>query len=113
MRHKFAIAKQRKLLEAARQHVIQHGATRTDHAMYYYQLHTKVGWLWLHFTEGDAIATVFCRFNDPARALPVIGEHHMNKYSGKWNHHWDRQNGEAGLDWFKAQINMLMRGAPK
>ena len=92
----------KKQLEAARQHVIDKGATPTADD---YILETKFGKLFISFDED----TIFTRFDEPQRAVHAIGARNMNPHNGKWNHHWTHNTADAGLDYFKAMINMLTR----
>jgi hypothetical protein len=91
-RRKFALAKQRKLLGKARDLAVEKGAVPTPDGLYQFQLETSVGQLRLSFSEGDCLASVFGRFDEPERAATLIGRHNMNPFSGKWNRHWSRDD---------------------
>jgi hypothetical protein len=107
-RRKFALHKQRKLLRKARDYAIEKGAVPTPDGFYEYQLETSVGLLRLSFSEGDFLASVFSRFEEPERATALIGRHRMNPFSGKWNWHWSRDDDpELALLSFKADLDRL------
>jgi len=107
-RRKFALSKQRKLLGKAREIAVENGAVRTADGFYEYKLGTSVGLLRLSFSEGDALASAFGRFDEPERAVALIGRHNMNPYSGKWNHHWSKDDDpEIVLLMFKAELERL------
>jgi hypothetical protein len=108
-RRKFALAKQKKLLGKARSLAIEKGAVPTKDGFYEYQLETSVGLLRLSFSEGDSLASVFARFEEPERAVAVIGRHRMNPYSGKWNWHWGRDDSpELALLSFQDDLDRLI-----
>ena len=91
-RRKFALQKQRKLLKQAENIAIENGAVPTPDGFYEFQLATNVGLLRLSFSEGHALASVFGRFDEPERAVALIGRNSMNPYSGKWNRHWGKDD---------------------
>jgi hypothetical protein len=108
-RRKFALAKQKKLLGKARDHAIEKGAVPTPDGFYEYQLETVVGLLRLSFTEGDRLASVFGRFEEPERAVAVFGRHNLNPFSGKWNHHWGKDdNPDLALLCWKADLDRII-----
>jgi hypothetical protein len=107
-RPKFALAKQRKLLEIARNIAVEKGATPTSDGFYQFQLATTVGLLRLSFSEGRCLASVFGRFDQPERAVALIGCHNMNPHSGKWNHHWSKDDDfDLALLSFRADLERL------
>lgn len=107
-RRKFAIAKQRKLLAQAKDIAIEKGAVPTPDGFYELQLQTTVGLLRMSFSEGDNLASVFGRFDEPERAVTLIGRHNMNPFSGKWNHHWGKDDdSELVLSMFKVDLDRL------
>ena len=87
-RRQFALAKQRKLLNGMKEIAIEKGAVPTPDGFYQFQLQTSVGLLRLSLSEGHSLASVFGRFDDPERAVELIGRNNMNHYSGKWNHEY-------------------------
>ena len=112
-RRQFALAKQRKLLTGMKEIAIERGATPTPNGSYQFQLQTSVGLLRLSFSEGHELASVFCRFDEPERAVELIGRHNMNPYSGKWNHHWSKEDDpETALWLFKADLERLTAHVP-
>jgi hypothetical protein len=105
-RRKFALAKQRKLLGKARDIAIERGAVPDD--FYELRLQTSVGLLRLSFSEGHSLASVFGRFDEPERAVALIGRHRLNAFSGKWNWHWSKDDDpELALLSFKADLDRL------
>ena len=107
-RRKFALAKQTILLAQAKNIAIERGAIPTEDGLYEFQLATSVGLLRLSFTEGHSLASLFGRFDEPNRAVAVIGRNSMNPYSGKWNHHWSKDDDpETALLSFKADLERL------
>jgi len=107
-RHVFALAKQNRLLKRAEDIAFGKGAVPTPDGFYQLQLNTSVGLLRLSFTPGHAIASVFCRFDEPDRAVKVIGAHAMNRYSGKWNWHWSKDdNHDIALSQFQNDLTRL------
>lgn len=110
----FSLRKQQKILQEAREYVIGKGGVPTPDRMYQYQLMTSVGILQLSFCEGYNLASIFCRFDEPELAIPVIGERAMNPYSGKWNWHIGR---DSNVDWypdnFKKQIDGITQSIQK
>jgi hypothetical protein len=107
-RRQFALAKQLKLLNGMKEIAIEKGAVPTPNGSYQFQLQTCVGLLRLSFSEGHELASVFCRFEEPERAVELIGRHNMNHYSGKWNHHWGKDDApETALVLFKADLERL------
>ena len=112
-RRQFALAKQRKLLKGIKEIAIEYGAVPTPDALYQFQLQTCVGLLRLSMSEGHSLASVCCRFEEPERAVELIGRHQMNHYSGKWNHHWGKQDDPAtALRLFKADLERLTANVP-
>ena len=112
-RRQFALAKQRKLLNEMKEIAIGKGAEPTQNGLYQFQLQTCVGLLRLSMSEGHSLASVFCRFDEPERAVEVIGRHQMNPYSGKWNHHWGKEDDpEIALRLFKADLERLTANVP-
>ena len=64
------------------------GAVETD-STYRFTLDTKAGRLALHPDQNETtgLGTIFTRFDDPQRAVAILGQS-VNPYSGKWNHHY-------------------------
>src|SRR5438552_1593000 len=91
-RRQFALNKQRKLLKCIKEVAIEKGAVPTLDGSYQFQLQTCVGLLLLSLSEGHTLASVFGRFDDPERAVELIGRQQMNPYSGKWNRHWSKED---------------------
>ena len=107
-RRQFALAKQRKLLKGIMEIAIEKGAEPTPDGFYQFQLQTCVGLLRLSISEGHSLASLFGRFEEPERAVELIGRNNMNHYSGKWNHHWGKEdNLETALRLFKADLERL------
>ena len=112
-RRQFALAKQRKLLKGITEIAIESGAVPTPDGSYQFQLQTCVGLLRLSMSEGHSLASLFCRFDDPERAVELIGRHQMNPYSGKWNRHWSKEDDhETALLLFKADLERLTTDVP-
>ena len=112
-RRQFALAKQLKLLSGMKEIAIEKGAVPTPDGFYQFQLQTSVGLLRLSFSEGHSLASVFCRFEEPERAVELIGRHNMNHFSGKWNHHWGKEDDpEIALRLFKADLERLTANIP-
>lgn len=107
-RRQFALAKQKKLLGKARDYAIEKGAEPTKDGFYELQMQTSVGLLRLTFSEGHCLASVFGRFDEPERAVAVIGQGNMNSYSGKWNRHWGKDDDpELVLLCWRADLDRL------
>jgi hypothetical protein len=64
------------------------GIERVAFSIYPHRALTKVGMLGVHATASDIGLTVFCRFDEPERAIAILGRDAVNPYSGKWNHHF-------------------------
>jgi hypothetical protein len=112
-RRQFALAKQLKLLTGMKDIAIEKGAMPTPDGFYQLQLQTSVGVLRLSMSEGHSLASVFGRFEEPERAVELIGRHQMNTYSGKWNHHWGKEDDpEIALRLFKADLERLTANVP-
>ena len=112
-RRQFALAKQLKLLNGMKEIAIEKGAIPTSDGFYQFQLQTCVGFLRLSMSEGHSLASVCCRFEEPERAVGLIGRHNMNPYSGKWNHHWSKEDdAETALRLFKADLERLTANVP-
>jgi hypothetical protein len=112
-RRQFALAKQLKLLNGMKEIAIEKGAVPTPDGFYQFQLQTCVGLLRLSMPEGHSLASVFCRFEEAKRAVELIGRHQMNAYSGKWNHHWGKEDDpEIALRLFKADLERLTANVP-
>jgi hypothetical protein len=112
-RRQFALAKQRKLVNGMKEIAIEKGAVPTPDGFYQFQLQTCVGLLRLSMSEGHLLASVCCRFEEPERAVELIGRHQMNTYSGKWNHHWGKEgDSEMALVLFKADLERLTANIP-
>ena len=112
-RRQFALAKQRKLLNGMKEIAIEKGAMPTPDGFYQFQLQTCVGLLLLSVSEGHSLASVFGRFDEPERAVELIGRNNMNHYSGKWNHHWGKEDdAETALRLFKADLERLTANVP-
>jgi hypothetical protein len=85
------------------------GAVETD-STYRFSLETKAGRLTLHPDPNDTmgIGNVFTRFDDPPRAVAILGQA-VNQHSGKWNHHYfDGWSVEAALADFEIQIRTVL-----
>ena len=107
-RRRFALNKQRKLLKRIKDVAIEKGAVPTPNGSYQFQLQTCVGLLRLSVSEGHSIASLFCRFDEPERAVELIGRHQMNPYTGKWNRHWSKNDDpELALLLFKSDLEQL------
>lgn len=107
-RRPIAVSKQRKLLNRAKEVAVQVGAVPTPDGLYQFQLQTTVGLLRISFSEGHELASVFCRFDEPERAVELISRHEINPFSGKWNHHWGRDaDPELALLSFKTALDRL------
>jgi hypothetical protein len=112
-RRKFALNKQLKLLNRIKDATIEKGAQPTPNGSYQFQLQTCVGLLHLSVSEGHTLASVFGRFDEPERAVELIGRHQMNPYSGKWNRHWSKEDDpELALLLFKADLERLTIDVP-
>ena len=112
-RRQFALAKQCKMLNGIKEIAIEKGAMPTPDGFYQFQLQTCVGLLRLSVSEGHSLASVFGRFDDPERAVELIGRNSMNHYSGKWNHHWGKEDDpEMALLLFKADLERLTANIP-
>ena len=112
-RRQFALAKQLKLLNQVKEIAIENGAVPTPDGFYQFQLQTCVGLLRLSMSEGHSLASVFGRFDEPEKAVELIGRHQMNHYSGKWNHHWGKEDDpEIALRLFKADLERLTANVP-
>jgi hypothetical protein len=112
-RRQFALSKQRKLLKRIKEVAIEKGAEPTPDGSYQFQLQTCVGLLHLALSEGHTLASVFGRFDEPERAVELIGRQHMNPYSGKWNRHWSKDDDpESALLLFKADLERLTADVP-
>ena len=112
-RRQFALAKQRKLLNGMKEIAIENGAVPTPDGSYQFQLQTCVGLLRLSMSEGHSLASLFGRFDEPERAVELIGRNNMNHFSGKWNHHWGKEdNPELALRLFKAKLERLTANGP-
>jgi hypothetical protein len=112
-RRQFALNKQRKLLKRIREVAIEKGAVPTPDCSYQFQLQTCVGLLRLSMSEGHSLASLFGRFDEPERAVELIGRHNMNPYSGKWNRHWSKEDDtEMALRLFKADLERLTANVP-
>ena len=107
-RRRFALDKQRKLLKRIKDLAIEKGAVPTPDGSYQFRLQTCVGLLHLSVSEGHSLASLFGRFEEPERAVALIGRHQMNPYSGKWNRHWSKEDDpELALLLFKADLERL------
>ena len=112
-RRQFALAKQLKLLNGMKEIAIEKGAVPTPDGSYQFQMQTCVGLLRLSMSEGHELASVFCRFEEPERAVELIGRHQMNPFSGKWKHHWGKEDDpEIALRLFKADLERLTANVP-
>ena len=112
-RRQFALNKQRKLLKRIKEVAIEKGAMPTPDGSYQFQLQTCVGLLLLSLSEGHTLASVFGRFDDPERAVELIGRQQMNPYSGKWNRHWSKEDDpELAVVLFKADLERLTTDVP-
>jgi hypothetical protein len=112
-RRQFALNKQRKLLKRIEEVAIEKGAMPTPNGSYQFQLQTCVGLLRLSLSEGHTLASVFGRFDEPERAVELIGRQHMNPYSGKWNRHWSKEDDpESALLLFKNDLERLTTDVP-
>jgi hypothetical protein len=112
-RRQFALAKQRKLLNGMRQIATEKGAVPTPDGFYQLQLQTCVGMLRLSMSEGHSLGSVFCRFDEPERAVEFMGRNNLNPYSGKWNHHWGKEvDSETALRLFKTDLERLTADVP-
>jgi hypothetical protein len=112
-RRKFALNKQLKLLNRIKDATIEKGAQPTPNGSYQFQLQTCVGLLHLSVSEGHTLASVFGRFDEPERAVELIGRQQMNPYSGKWNRHWSKEDDpEMALLLFKADLERLTADVP-
>ena len=112
-RRQFALAKQLKLLNGMKEIAIEKGAVPTPNGSYQFQMQTCVGLLRLSFSDGHSLASVFGRFDEPERAVELIGRNNMNTYSGKWNHHWGKEDDpEIALRLFKADLERLTANVP-
>jgi len=112
-RRQFALNKQRKLLKRIEEVAIEKGAMPTPDGSYQFQLQTCVGLLRLSVSEGHTLASVFGRFDDPERAVELIGRQQMNPYSGKWNRHWSKEDDpELAVVLFKADLERLTTDVP-
>jgi len=117
-RHKFALAKQRKLLKAALQIAIELGAKRDEgtawcRPFHEYTLTTKAGQLGMTFSEGNALASIFCAFEEPKAALCLFEEMgraaEVNPFSGKWNFHVGRSDhAESFLVLFRSNLEKIV-----
>ena len=113
-RKQFALSKQRKLLDQAKEVAVKAGAVPTPDSLYQFQMATTVGLLRLSFSDGHALASVFGRFDEPDRAVALFGAHAMNCHSGKWNHHVSsRDDLELFLLSFKADLAHLTAELPR
>jgi hypothetical protein len=89
------------------------GAVRNDQPGYAYTLQTKLGMLSIDPYE----TWVACRWEDVARALEAIGRERMNRFSGKWNHHYDeptfkrRAFTQQAIEDFRAAISRYLLDA--
>lgn len=86
------------------------GAVRNDLASYPYNLPTCLGMLGIHPYD----TWVASRWEDVPRALEAIGPERMNRYSGKWNHHYDtrmfdsRRSAQLAVEDFCSQLRMFL-----
>lgn len=59
-----------------------------------WNIQTRAGKLYIHIPApqpgGSQFPMIFCRFDEPDKAAPIISElgQTFNKFSGKWNWHW-------------------------
>jgi hypothetical protein len=85
------------------------GAVETD-STYRLTLETKAGRLALHPDQNETtgLGTVFTRFDDPQRAVALLGQS-VNPHSGKWNHHYfDAWTVKSALADFEFQIRRVL-----
>lgn len=61
-----------------------------DTGLYSWVIDTRCGPLYLHVSEstGSGIGFVAGRFLYPDRGVAVLGADAVNRFSGKWNHHY-------------------------
>jgi hypothetical protein len=112
-RRQFALNKQRKLLKRIKEVAVKRGAMPTPNGSFQFQMRTCVGLLRLSLSEGHTLANFFGRFDEPERAVELIGRQQMNPYSGKWNRHWSKEDDpELALVLFKADLERLTADVP-
>ena len=96
-KRKFALKKQLKLLQDVKDYLVNLGMIESPGWFYTHRIQTLVGEMAVSFIPGDVLASVFCRFAEPGRALcQIFG---VNEYSGKWNWHWNKW--DSDLTYFK------------
>jgi hypothetical protein len=106
---KFAVSEQRKLIDQAIDIAVGVGAVPTPDGFHQFQLETTVGLLCLSFTGGHALVSIFGCFDEPERAVALIGRRYMNAHSGKWNRHVSGEDDpESFLLSFKADLERLL-----
>lgn len=108
-RHKFPLKLQMKLLDAAREYIISKGARPTPNASYQYRLETPYGAWDFSFSTSEELATVFTRFDEPQR-VSAFWNWGINRYSGKFNFHWNKQELADALNYFKSEVNRFTTG---
>src|SRR3989304_3715988 len=92
-----------------------HGAEPTaPPCSYGYCLETRAGRLLLEGVEAheNSFGTVFTRFVDPEAAVDLLGEGHVNPYSGKWNHYYFKLEGITSEGAFDDVIGRLTAVLP-
>lgn len=86
------------------------GAVRDERTLYPYNLPTRLGMLGIHPYD----TWVACRWDDIPRALQTIGPECMNRYSGKWNHHYEwpmfnsRRGAQLAVEDFCSQLGKYL-----
>ena len=99
-RPKFALSKQQEIAKQVDAIIVEYGGVPAQNSSYEYQLQTSVGLLLMRVTTGHELLSVFCRFEDVARAKEFTGRS-MNPYSGKWNRYWSKD------DDFETELSIL------
>jgi len=92
-----------KFLKGITKAITERGVEKTENNRY--TLQTKLGILELSIHEPVYGYSVFGMFEDVANATDYFGEHLINKYSGKWNHHYT--DGDELVNTFKNILEEL------
>ncbi len=81
--------------------IIASGGVKTEGKWHDFEVNTVCGKLGINLCVGTHIHSIFCRFEDVARAKAYFGQkqnsyaHQPNPYSGKWNFHGDEPDAVA------------------
>lgn len=112
----FMLAKERtKLSKLVKTYLCLRNAVVDPTGFYQYKIKTKAGILLVSF--GKSQGAIFCRFEDPEKALRAMPDYEnqlrLNRYSGKWNWHFGKVSAEEAFYAFKNGYERIQRHVPE